>query len=154
VRDLVDLTAGSWWRGHRGAGWRWLGGLLVLLLQAGCLYRFTPSPRGAPGKWDPAIRPAPPAVDVVTAEQVDRPYKTVGIVHAPGAMGEQDALALLKQKAQALRGDALLNVRRRRPAGASAGAYTPWDAEVIVWTDHQDKVVPPPPPGGSPHPSW
>jgi hypothetical protein len=105
--------------------------------------------------WNPAVQPGLPAVQVVTSEQADRPYKKIGLVHAPGSMGKQDARAVLKHKAQALRGDALLNVRKRGSTatmtGASSRADQPWDAEVIVWTDRQAEAVEPPPPGAPPH---
>ncbi len=79
--------------------WRWW--LVLALLLAGCVYQWHLPPQGAATAWDPAVLPGLPAVQVVTSDQVDWPYKKIGIVHAPGSMGEQDALAVLKQEAQA-----------------------------------------------------
>jgi hypothetical protein len=139
---------------HPSRHWRWW--LVLALLLSGCVYHWQLPPQGAATAWDPAVLPGPPAVQVVTSDQLDRPYKKIGIVHAPGSMGGQDALAVLKQEAQALRGDALLNVRKRGSTATIANASTsladqPWDAEVIVWADHQAEGVAPPSPGAPPH---
>ncbi len=132
--------------------WRW--GLLLALLQAGCFYQYhwDLRPSGETTAWDPALRPGLPAVQVLTSEQANRPYKKIGLVHAPGSLRAQDALIVLKQEAQALRGDALINVRQRGADAALAGASgnpadQPWDAEVIVWTDPPADPVAPPSPG-------
>ena len=142
-------------RNPRGASRHSRWWLVLPLLLAGCVYRWHLPPQGAATAWDPAVLPGLPAVQVVTSEQLDRPYKKIGIVHAPGSMGGQDALAVLKQEAQALRGDALLNVRKRASTATMADASTsladqPWNAEVIVWTDHQAEAVASPSPDAPP----
>jgi hypothetical protein len=132
-------------RGPRSASW-WRRCCLVLaLLEAGCVYHWHP-PQGAATAWDPAAHPELPAVQVVTSEQVGRAYKTIGTVHASGSMGEREALIVLKQEAQALHGDALLDVRKRdvtaTPTDSSISlADQPWEADVIVWTDHPAETV-------------
>jgi hypothetical protein len=91
----------------------------------------------------------------VTTEKVDRPYRKIGIVHAPASLPERDAIVALKRKARTLGGDALLDVRRRGSGStadrASSGlAARPWEAVVIVWTDGQVHGAPTPPPGAAP----
>jgi hypothetical protein len=135
---------------------RRIGWLIVVLLQSACVVKWTPSPK-ASAATALAIQPGLDAVEVITIEKVDRPFQRIAVVHAPGSLAEQEALATLKQKAQTLHGDALLNFRKRGAASPSAHASTslpnaPWDAEVIVWTDAETKALSPPPPGAPSHP--
>jgi hypothetical protein len=130
--------------------------LAVPLVLAGCFYQYVYVPGAKDtGSSGPAQQVSLDVIEVVASEQPGRPYKQLGIVHAPGSMERGDAVAVLKQKALALGGDALLNVRKRgsgsKPGGASAGgANAPWDAEVIAWTDrHVNSVAPPPRPRGA-----
>ncbi len=72
-------------------------------------------------------------------------------------MGEQEALIVLRQEAQALRGDALLNVHRRGLTATTLDASTSlaeqlWEATVIVWTDPPAEAVAPEAPSAPPIP--
>jgi hypothetical protein len=122
----------------------------LLLILAGCFYqyRFASHAEGVAldrSEIDPDL------VKVVTAKDVDRPYRKIGVVHAPASLSERDAVAALKRRARSLGGDALLDLRRQVTSAsadrASPGlAAAPWEADVIVWTDKQGGGAPPPPP--------
>lgn len=116
---------------------RWIG---VPLILAGCLYHVHYVSHGGGAALDRS-ETSPDLVKVVTAKEVDRPYRKIGIVHAPASLTERDAVVALKRRARTLEGDALLDVRRQATASsadrASSGlAAAPWEADVIVWTDH------------------
>jgi len=123
--------------------WRLQLCMAVPLVLAGCAfqYRFDPHAKaGAP--LDPSFQSSADLIEVVGTEHANRPYRQVGIVHAPGSMEERDAIAELKRRARALGGDALLNVRKRSAGStanrtASSPGDAPWQAAVIVWTDKQ-----------------
>jgi hypothetical protein len=124
------------------------------LILAGCLYHVHYVSHGAGASLDRS-ETNPDLVRVVTAKDVDRPYRNLGIVHAPASLPERDAIAALKRRARTLGGDALLDVRRQAPDSsadpASAGlAAAPWEADVIVWTDNQAGGASRPPPGAKP----
>jgi hypothetical protein len=117
---------------------RWIG---VPLILAGCLYHARYVSQAGGGAALDRSETSPDLVKVVTAKEMDRPYRKIGIVHAPASLAERDAVAALKRRARTLGGDALLDVRRQATASsddrASSGlAATPWEADVIVWTDH------------------
>jgi len=129
-------------------------GCLFLCL-AGCVYQFHRVTQSHAGAALDRSELSPELVRVVTAKDVDRPYRQIGIVHAPASLSEREAIAALKRRARTLGGDALLDVRRQATASsedrASSGlAAAPWEADVIVWTDHQAGGAPQPPPGARP----
>jgi hypothetical protein len=98
---------------------------------------------------------SPELFRVVTAEDVGRPYRKLGIVHAPASLSEREAIAALKRRARTLGGDALLDVRRQGSGStadraSSSLADAPWEAAVIVWTDGRAGAAPTPPPGAPP----
>lgn len=98
---------------------------------------------------------SPDLVKVVTAKDADRPYRKIGIVHAPASLPESDAIAALQRRARTLGADALLDVRRQASDPSSglafaAPAAAPWEADAIVWTDGQAGHTTPPPPGAKP----
>jgi len=132
--------------------WAWIG---VPLILAGCLAQYRYVRHAGAGAALDRSETNPDLVRVVTSKNADRPYRKIGIVHAPASLPEQDAIAALKRRARTLGGDALLDVRRQA-AGASAGrdssapSTAPWEAVVIVWTDDQAGGVPPQPPGAKP----
>jgi uncharacterized protein YbjQ (UPF0145 family) len=119
--------------------------IAVPLILAGCVYQLkhTTQVKGS-GPLGASYYSSAERIEVVTAEQVaDRPYRQLGLVHAPGSMAERDAIAELKLRARAMGGEALLNVRKgTRTAAdpnAASSADTAWQATVIVWTDkHPD----------------
>jgi hypothetical protein len=130
-------------------GWWWLW-ISVPLILAGCLYHAHYVSHGDGASLDRS-ETSPDLVKVVTAKEVDRPYRTIGIVHAPASLTERDAIAALKRRARTLGGDALLDVRRQAAGSsadqASSALAAAWEADVIVWTDHQAGGAPQPPPG-------
>ena len=127
----------------------------VPVILAGCLYHYGYVPHSNGGASLDRSEPSPDLVQVVTAEEVDRPYRKIGIVHAPSSLQERDAIVALKRRARTLGGDALLDVRRRG-SGSTADrassdlAAAPWEAAVIVWTDAEVGGAPKPPPGVPP----
>jgi len=132
--------------------WAWIG---VPLILAGCLAQYRYVRHAGAGAALDRSETNPDLVRVVTSKDADRPYRKIGIVHAPASLPEQDAIAALKRRARTLGGDALLDVRRQA-SGSSAGrssstpAAAPWEAVVIVWTDDQAGGAPQPPPGAKP----
>ena len=117
--------------------WPWIG---VPLILAGCLYHYRYAPHAGSGASLDRSESSPDLVEVVTTEEVDRPYRKIGIVHAPASLPERDAIVALKRRARTLGGDALLDVRRRGSGStadrdSSGLAAAPWEASVIVWTD-------------------
>jgi hypothetical protein len=133
--------------------WPWFGLALVL---AGCFYQYRVASH-AEGVALDRSELDPELVKVVTAKDVDRPYRKIGIVHAPASLPEREAIAALQRRARSLGGDALLDLRRQA-AGATADrassspglAAALWEADVIVWTDKQVDGASPPPPGAKP----
>jgi hypothetical protein len=129
------------------------------LILAGCVYQYRVATHGEGVALDRS-EVDPDLVKVVTTKDVDRPYRKLGIVHAPASLPEREAIAALQRRARSLGGDALLDLRRQAmdtSAGmASPGpAATPWEADVIAWTDKQGGGAPPPgakqaPPGTKP----
>ncbi|HXO28811.1 MAG TPA: hypothetical protein VOA80_15785 [Thermoanaerobaculia bacterium] len=124
------------------------------LILAGCLYRAHYVSHGEGASLDRS-ETSPDLVKVVTAKDVDRPYRKIGVVHAPASLSERDAIAALQRRARTLGGDALLDLRRQATGSsadrASSGlAAAPWEADVIAWTDKQGGGAPPPPPGAKP----
>jgi hypothetical protein len=132
--------------------WRWPW-ISVPLILAGCLYHAHYVSHGEGASLDRS-ETSPDLVKVVTAKEVDRPYRTIGIVHAPASLTERDAIAALQRRARTLGGDALLDVRRQAAGSsadqASSALAAAWEADVIVWTDHQAGGAPQPPPGARP----
>jgi hypothetical protein len=122
--------------------WLWISGPLIL---AGCLYHAHYVSHGNGASLDRS-EISPDLVKVVTAKDVDRPYRKIGVVHAPASLPERDAIAALQRRARTLGGDALLDLRRQATGSsadmASPGLAAAWEADVIVWTDH--------PAGGAP----
>ncbi|HVR11316.1 MAG TPA: hypothetical protein VMW75_24950 [Thermoanaerobaculia bacterium] len=129
--------------------------VFCVLSLAGCAYQLhhvTQSKAGAPLDRS---EPSPDLLRVVTTGNVDRPYKQLGMVHAPASLTERDAITALKRRARTLGGDALLDVRRRGSDAADAGgssgpAEAPWEAAVIVFTDRQAGGSPTAPPSAPP----
>jgi len=121
------------------------------LILAGCFYQYRFASH-AEGVALDRSEVDPDLVKVVSAKDVDRPYRKIGVVHAPASLPEHEAIAALKRRARSLGGDALLDLRRQATSAsadlASPGlAAAPWEADVIVWTDKQvDRASPPPPP--------
>ena len=119
------------------------------LILAGCVYQYRVASHGEGVALDRS-EVDPDLVKVVTTKDVDRAYRKIGIVHAPASLPEREAIAALQRRARSLGGDALLDLRRQA-TDASAGmaspgpAATPWEADVIVWTDKQGGGAPPPP---------
>lgn len=133
--------------------WRCLW-ISVPLILAGCLYHVHYVSHGAGASLDRS-EVSPDLVKVVTAKDVDRPYRKIGIAHAPASLPEREAIAALQRRARSLGGDALLDLRRQA-TGSSADmassdlAAAPWEADVIVWTDKQGGGASQPPPGANP----
>jgi len=73
---------------------RWIG---VPLILAGCLYHVHYVSHGDGASLDRS-ETSPDLVKVVTAKEVDRPYRTIGIVHAPASLTERDAIVALKER--------------------------------------------------------
>jgi hypothetical protein len=144
--DLVGSSRAAWRR-----RWPWWGLPLIL---AGCLYHAHFISHGEGTALDRS-EASPDLVKVVTAKEVDRPYRSIGTVHAPASLTERDAIAALQRRARSLGGDALLDLRRQA-AGSSADLASPdlatahWEAEVIVWTDKQVGGASQPPPAAKP----
>jgi hypothetical protein len=127
---------------------RWWPTFTVPLVLAGCFYQHHFVSR--PGGGAPLDRSeaSPDLVKVVTAKDADRPYRKIGIVHAPASLPESDAIAALKRRARTLGADAVLDVRRQATdpssdLASSAPAAAPWEADAIVWTDGQVGRTPP-----------
>lgn len=131
--------------------WPWWGLPLIL---AGCLYHAHYVSHGHGAALDRS-EASPELVKVVTAKEVDRPYRTLGTVHAPAALTERDAIAALQRRARSLGGDALLDLRRQAKDSSADMASpdvapAPWEADVIAWTDKQAGGASPPPPVAKP----
>jgi hypothetical protein len=115
--------------------------IVVPLLLAGCVYQLRHTTRAkGDGPLGASYYSSAERIEVISAEQVaDRPYRQVGLVHAPGAMERAEAITTLKLRARAMGGEALLDVRKGSGTtanGAATGpADAPWQATVIVWTD-------------------
>jgi hypothetical protein len=135
---------------------RWWPTFAVPLVLAGCFYQHHFMSR--PGGGGPLDRSeaSPDLVTVVAAKDADRPYRKIGVVHAPASLPESDAIAALQRRARSLGADALLDVRRQATdpssgLASSAPAAAPWEADAIVWRDGQASRTPqPPPPGAKP----
>jgi hypothetical protein len=117
--------------------------IAIPLLLAGCAYQLRHTTRAkGDGPLGASYYSSAERIEVVSAEQVaDRPYRQVGLVHAPGSMERAEAITTLRLRARAMRGEALLDVRKgsgttANDAGPSP-ANAPWQATVIVWTDKQ-----------------
>lgn len=129
----------------------WLGLPLIL---AGCFYQYRFASH-AEGVALDRSEVDPDLVKVVSAKDVDRPYRKIGVVHAPASLPERDAIAALQRRARTLGGDALLDLRRQATGSsadrASSGlAAAAWEADVIAWTDKQGAGASQPPPGAKP----
>ena len=146
-REPGQVSSRASWRRR----WPWWGLPLIL---AGCLYHAHYVSHGQGAALDRS-EASPDLVRVVTAKDVDRPYRKIGVVHAPASLTERDAIAALQRRARSLGGDALLDLRRQA-ASSSADIASPdsavahWEADVIVWTDKQAGGAPPPPPSAKP----
>jgi hypothetical protein len=133
---------------------RWSPWLGLPLILAGCFYQYRFASHAEGVALDRA-EASPDLVRVVTAKDVDRPYRKIGIVHAPASLPEREAIAALQRRARSLGGDALLDLRRQAMDAsadqASPGpAAAPWEADVIAWTDKQGGGAPQPAPGAKP----
>src|ERR1700724_4280928 len=110
---------------REGRWWPWLGLPLIL---AGCLYRAHYVSHGEGASLDRS-ETSPDLVKVVTAKDVDRPYRKIGVVHAPASLSERDAIAALQRRARTLGGDGLLGLPREgtgpRPRRGASGAAAP-----------------------------
>jgi hypothetical protein len=131
--------------------WPWWGLPLIL---AGCVYQYRVASHGKGAALDRS-EVDPDLVKVVTAKDVDRPYRKIGIVHAPASLPEREAIAALQRRARSLGGDALLDLRRQAtdPSADTASpglAVAPWEADVIAWTDKQVDGASQPPPAAKP----
>jgi hypothetical protein len=141
------LTSRAAWR-------RWSPWLGLPLILAGCFYQYRFASHAEGVALDRA-EVSPDLVRVVTAKDVDRPYRKIGIVHAPASLPEREAIAALQRRARSLGGDALLDLRRQAK-GLSADmaapglAPAPWEADVIAWTDKQEDGASQPAPGAKP----
>jgi hypothetical protein len=145
--------------------WRWAARLWIAipLLLAGCAYQLkhTTQVKGD-GPLGASYYSSAERIEILGAEQVrDRPYRQVGLVHAPASMERAEAITTLRLRARAMKGEALLDVRKGSGAAANGAAASPadapWQATVIVWTDTQagslsggastaTQATPPPPP--------
>jgi hypothetical protein len=117
--------------------------IAVPLILAGCGYqlRHITQVKGS-GPLGQSYYSSAERIEVVSSEQVvNRPYRQVGLVHAPGSMAQGEAITELKLRARAMGGQALLDVRKATGAAGDSNstspAVAPWQATVIVWTDKQ-----------------
>jgi hypothetical protein len=129
--------------------WPWWGLPLIL---AGCVYHFASHAEGVSLDRSEA---SPDLVKVVITKDVDRPFRKLGLVHAPASLPEREAIAALQRRARSLGGDALLDLRRQAtdPSAGQASpglAAAPWEADVIAWTDKPVDGASQPPPGAKP----
>lgn len=135
--------------------------IAIPLILAGCAYQLRHTTRvKGDGPLGASYYSSAERIEVVSAEQVaDRPYRQVGVVHAPGSMERAEAISTLRLRARAMRGEALLDVRKgsgtTADGAASIPANAPWQARVIVWMDQQpggQSTGAPPPTQGAPPP--